>query len=191
MPFDEKVSLNLRFHPVTQERLTDLSRFSIEHGKFRFCSCMRWRMTSAEFQHSTKEERAAALERLVRQGIPVGVLAYADEKPIAWCSIAPRNTYAGLNKYRALSPVDDTPVWSVVCFFVDRQYRRQGLTLQLLRAAVDYAKSQGAQVIEGYPVEPDSRSYTYMGSPETFSRVGFYDITLTGQTRLVMRYYIR
>ena len=191
MPFDEKVSLNLRFHPVTQERLPDLSRFSIEHGKFRFCSCMRWRMTSAEFQHSTKEERAAALERLVHQGIPVGILAYMGEKPIAWCSVAPKETYAALNRYHALSRIDDTPVWSVVCFFVDRQFRRQRLTLQLLRAAVDYAKSQGAQVIEGYPVEPDSRSYTYMGSPETFSQVGFYDITPTGQTRLVMRYYIR
>jgi GNAT superfamily N-acetyltransferase len=82
-------------------------------------------------------------------------------------------------------------VWSVVCFFVDSQFRRQGLTLNLLRVAVNYARSQDAGVVEGYPVEPSSRLYTYMGSPETFLQAGFRDVTPAGQARLVMRYYIR
>jgi GNAT superfamily N-acetyltransferase len=177
----------VEFHPVTAERLLDLARFSEQHGKFRYCSCMRWRMTSADYHRSTKDGRVAALDALVRQGIPVGVLAYMDGDPVGWCSIAPRNTYAALERSRALPRVDDAPVWSVVCFFVARRVRRQGGTLGLLRAAVEYARSHGAAVVEGYPVEPGSRLYTYMGSASTFRRAGFHDVTPAGQARQVMR----
>ena len=170
------------------ERLSDLTEFSQCHGKFRYYSCVRWRMTSSAFRRSSKLERVAALEELVRAGTPVGVLAYHEEQPVAWCSIAPRETYAALERYRALPRIDDSPVWSVACLFVDRHFRRQGLTSSLLGAAVDYARAHNAPIVEGYPVAPDAPSYTYMGSPETFRRAGFVDVTPAGQKRLVMRY---
>jgi GNAT superfamily N-acetyltransferase len=177
----------LEYLPVTRERLPDLARFSAHHGKFRYCSCMRWRLPSSEYQRATKDQRVAALEGLICQGTPVGVLAYQDGEPIGWCSIAPRETYRALERYRALPRLDAAPVWSVACFFVDRFARGCGITLGLLRAAVEYARSQGATVIEGYPVEPGSHLYTYMGSPETFRQAGFSDVTPLGQVRLVMR----
>jgi GNAT superfamily N-acetyltransferase len=180
----------LRFHPVTPSRLADLARFSEQHGKFRYCSCMRWRLRSADFASSSKDDRVAALERLVRDGLPIGVLAYRDADPVGWCSVAPRETYAALERYRALPRVDGQPVWSVVCFFVDRRIRRQGLTLGLLQAAVRYAASQGARIVEGYPVEPGPRSYTYMGSPSTFRAAGFRDVTPRGASRQTMRYFV-
>ena len=189
-PLEKQAVSKLQFHPVTRERLADLARFSEQQGKFRYCSCMRWRMRSTEFQRSTREGRVAALEGLVRQGAPVGILAYSDGDPVGWCSIAPRQTYRALERYRALPRLDDAQVWSVVCFFVERHVRRQGITLGLLRAAVDYARSHGAKVIEGYPVEPGPRLYTYMGSPSTFRRAGFRDVTPAGQDRLVMRYFV-
>src|SRR5262245_46662777 len=113
----------LRFRAVTPERLADLARFSQAHGKFRYCSCMRWRLTSAEYKGSTKDSRARGLARRVRSGTPVGVLAYADGEPVGWCSIAPRETYAALERFRALPRLDSARVWSVVCFFVDRRFR--------------------------------------------------------------------
>ncbi len=176
------------YHPVTPERLADLERFSAAHGTFRYCSFMRWRMTSADYQRSTREQRVAALDERVRDGVPVGVLAYVNGEPVGWCSVAPRETYAALERYHALARVDDTPVWSVVCFFIDRHVRRQGITLGLLRAAVAFAISQGAHVIEGYPVEPGARLYTYMGSPATFRRAGFREVTTAPGGRLIMRF---
>jgi GNAT superfamily N-acetyltransferase len=149
---------------------------------------MRWRLRSTDWQRSTTESRAGALEDLVRRGIPVGVLAYRDAEPLGWCSVAPRETYAGLERYKALPRLDAVPVWSVVCFFLDRQARRHGVTLHLLRAAVAYAQAQGAGVIEGYPVDPGARLYTYMGAPTTFRAAGFCDVTPPGQDRLVLRY---
>ena len=131
-----QTSMDLQFRPVTVERLPDLTEFSQCHGKFRYCSCMRWRMTSAAFRRSPKQERIEALEELVRIGTPVGILAYYEEELVAWCSIAPRASYAALERSRVLPRIDDTPVWSVVCLFVDRHldFRRQGLTCRLLQA---------------------------------------------------------
>jgi GNAT superfamily N-acetyltransferase len=180
----------MEFHAVTPERLADLARFSAAHGKFRYCSCMRWRLSSADFQRSTTEGRVAALEARVRQGTPVGILAYLEGEPVGWCSIAPRETYASLERYRALPRLDALPVWSVVCFFVDRRVRRQGVTLGLLRAAVEYARAQGAAAVEGYPVEPRQRLYTYMGASATFAQAGFSDVTPAGQQRRLMRYVV-
>ncbi|HZC04042.1 MAG TPA: GNAT family N-acetyltransferase [Ktedonobacterales bacterium] len=178
----------LEYHPVARERLGDLARFSERHGKFRYCSCMRSRMTSAEYSRSTKADRIAALDDLVEVDTPVGVLAYRDGEPVGWVSVAPRETYGALERYRALARVDDAPVWSVACFFIDHSVRRQGVTLGLLNAAVAYARSQGATAIECYPVAPDARLYTYMGSPATFRKAGFTDVTPPGRERLVMRY---
>jgi GNAT superfamily N-acetyltransferase len=180
----------LAYHPVTPERRADLARFSERHGKFRYCSCMRWRLTSAEFRQSTKDTRVATLDSLVATGAPVGVLAYLDGEPVGWVAIAPRAALGALERYRDLARVDDQPVWSVTCFFIDRAVRRQGVTLGLLKAAVAYAIEQGAAIIEGYPVEPGARLYTYMGSPATFRAAGFEDVTPPGRSRPVMRYMV-
>lgn len=180
----------LEYHPVTRERLPDLRRFSERHGTFRYCSCMRWRMTSATYSRSTKEERVAALDARVEADIPVGVLAYRAGEPVGWVSVAPRETLGALERYKALARIDAAPVWAITCFFLDRSARRQGVTLGLLRAAVAYALSQGATVIEGYPVEPGARLYTYMGAPTTFLQAGFVDVTPAGRDRRVMRYTV-
>jgi GNAT superfamily N-acetyltransferase len=146
-------------------------------------------MRSTDFGQSAKASRVAALERLVRNGEPTGVLAYLDGTPVGWCSVAPRESYQGLERYRALARIDDQPVWAVVCFFVDRRFRRRGLTLALLKAAAAYAHSAGAKIVEGYPVSPGARLYTYMGSPSTFRSAGFRDVTPPGATRSFMRYF--
>ncbi|MEZ0069905.1 GNAT superfamily N-acetyltransferase [Streptacidiphilus sp. MAP12-20] len=178
----------LEFLPVTPERCPDLEHFSARHGKFRYCSCMRWRMTSSEYQASTKDSRVDALATLVEDGDPVGVLAYADGEPVGWCAVAPRESFRGLERYRALARIDQTPVWSVVCLFVDASARRQGITSGLLRAAAQYAVAAGAGVVEGYPVEPGARLYTYMGSPTAFAAAGFDDVTPPGRERRVFRF---
>ncbi len=150
---------------------------------------MRWRLTSSEYNRSTKESRIAILDSLVADDTPVGVLAYLDGEPVGWVAVAPREALGALERFRALARVDDSPVWAVTCFFIDRRARRQHVTLGLLRAAVAYAQSQGAKIIEGYPVEP-GKLYTYMGSPATFRAAGFTDVTPSGRERMVMRYVV-
>ena len=181
---------DMQFLPVTSERLADLSRFSAEFGKFGYCSCMRWRMSSAEYRRSSKEGRARSLSARILDGEPTGILAYDSNRPIGWCSVGPRESYTALERYRALPRIDNAAIWSVVCFFTSSSHRRRGLTLRLLKAAVNYAASNGASIIEGYPVEPGAPSYTYMGSPGTFRRAGFKDVTPAGWQRMVMRRHL-
>ena len=188
---DRPFTGDLRFRPVTPDCLSDLKRFSAEHGKFGYCSCMRWRMVSSEYRGSSKTTRAEALYARVLEEEAIGILAYDNDRPVGWCSVGPRESYAALERFRALARVDDVAVWSIVCFFVDSRYRRLRLTLSLLQAAVEYAASEGALTVEGYPVEPSASSYTYMGSPNTFLQAGFTDVTPLGQKRSVMRYYIQ
>jgi GNAT superfamily N-acetyltransferase len=148
---------------------------------------MRWRMTSSEFRNSTSEERASRLEKLVSRGVPVGVLAYVNSEPIGWCSVAPRETFAGLERSRVLPRVDDAPVWSVTCFFVDARFRGRGVSLGLLGAAANYARSCGATFLEAYPVDECAHSYRFMGRADLFARAGFVDVTPPGQARAVVR----
>ena len=183
-------SLALDFHPVTSDRWPDVVRLFEHHGNPGYCWCMRWRATSREFQRLGKEGRGLSLEALVRSGVPTGVLAYRDGEPIAWCSVAPRETYEALERSRVLRRLDDASTWSVVCFFVDRRFRRRNVTAGLLQAAVAYARSHNAEIIEGYPVEPEAASYRFMGGVTIFQKAGFRDATAGGQRRKTMRYFV-
>ena len=177
----------VEYHPVTPLRLKDLAEFSEQHGRFRYCSCMRWRLKSSDYKQSTKETRIAGLESLVGCGVPIGILAYSDNVPIGWCSVAPRETFEAVERYQKLRPIDDESVWSVTCFFVDSQFRHQGISSGLLVAAVDYCRTQGAGIIEGYPVAKGSKLYSYMGTPEIFLQAGFSNVTPAGRERQIMR----
>ena len=111
------------------------------------------------------------MERLARGGEPVGILGYSDDEPVAWCSIAPRPT---CRKLGGLEDPAESPdaVWSLVCMFVPRRLRGQGIAKLLVSGAVDHARSRGASVVEAYPVDPDSPSYLFMGFVPTFRRAG-------------------
>ncbi|WP_052434740.1 GNAT family N-acetyltransferase [Streptacidiphilus melanogenes] len=169
-----------------------LARFSEAYGTFRWCSCQRWRMTSAEFRASDVPGRVKALEDEVLGGGPIGVLAFAGEEPVGWCSVAPRASYRALARSRVLAPVDDAPVWSLVCFYVPGAWRRRGVTGMLLRGALAYAREQGAAAVETYPAPaPEGGSYSHMGPRGLFEREGFVDVTPPGRKRSVLRHDLR
>jgi hypothetical protein len=81
--------MGYRFEPVTAQRGADLEAFSRRHGKFRYCSCMRWRLPSGQYRKTGREDRAAALRDLVSADQPTGVLAYQGGQVVGWCSIPP------------------------------------------------------------------------------------------------------
>ena len=187
----EARALPLRFHPATSERWPDLERLFGPRGACAGCWCMWFRQTRAEFERFKGEGNRSALKALVDTGPPPGILAYAGDEPVAWCALAPRADYPLLARSRLLRPVDDSPVWSVVCFFVARAHRRRGITAPLLRTAVAYAAARGARIVEGYPVEPKAGStadsFAYHGLASAFQRAGFTEVARPSQTRRIMR----
>jgi GNAT superfamily N-acetyltransferase len=88
------------------------------------------------------------------------------------------------------APVDDKPVWSVTCFFIAKPHRKQGLSVVLLKAAVAFAKKNGAKIVEGYPQElnkPQADAFVYHGLASTFEKAGFREVARRSPTRPVMR----
>jgi GNAT superfamily N-acetyltransferase len=178
---------DLEFHPASIDRFSDLVAFFEQHGNPNYCWCMRWRLKSADFQRMKSSERRDKLQSLVQDNIPIGVIAYSQSRVVGWCSVAPRETYPLLEGSTTLKRIDNLPVWSVACFFVSPTLRGQNLPVNLLQAAVKYALSQGATIIEGYPVEPD-KSYRFMGSPAMYELAGFREAGKAKNGRRIVRY---
>lgn len=149
---------------------------------------MVWRSTAAEAKRPDGASRRAAMKSRIEAGVPIGILGYRDGVPVAWCSIAPRDTY------RALGGLADSEtgeqVWALACFFIKREHRGQGLANKLLLAAIDHAARNGATIVEAYPVDPESPSYRFMGFVETFIKAGFQNVGRAGKRRYVMRFSI-
>lgn len=131
---------------------------------------------------------------MVASGAEPGVLAYIGADPAGWLAIQPRAAYPRLARSRSLKSIDDTPVWSVTCFFVAKANRRNGLSVGLLRAAVQHAAARGASIVEGYPVDPRGGklpdAFAWHGTREAFERAGFMEVARPSATRAIMRYTI-
>jgi GNAT superfamily N-acetyltransferase len=182
-------------YPVTPDRWRDLEKLFGERGACAGCWCMYWRWPRSEFDAKRGPGTKRALKKLVTSGHIPGLLAYAANEPVGWCCIGPRDEFPVLERSRILKRVDEQPVWSVVCFFVARPYRRQGLTARLLTAAIEYAAQEGAKIIEGYPVEPKQAPMppvaAYTGLVSAFRTTGFLEVARRSETRPIMRYTIR
>lgn len=184
---------NLEFHPLTSERWADFEKLFGEHGACGGCWCMWWRLKRSEFTKSKGEGNREAMKRIVDSGEIPGVLAYADGRPIGWCAVAPREAFFTLGRSRVLKPVDDKPVWSVVCFFVAKPFRHMGMTVQLLKAAVNHVKQRGGRIVEGYPTEPGAPlpdAFVYTGLASAFRKAGFEEALRRSKNRPIMRYLI-
>ena len=182
------------FHPLTPERWSDLEKVFGPRGACGGCWCMYWRQTRTQFDQGHGQVNHDSLKALVDSGSVPGIMAYVDDEPVGWCSIAPRPEFSALERSRILKPVDDQPVWSVVCFFVVRGKRRKGLTVELLKAAVEYARSNSARIVEGYPVEPKMGKapdvFVYTGLASAFKQAGFTEVMRRSETRPIMHYYL-
>ena len=78
-------------------------------------------------------------------------------------------------------------IWSLVCFYVPRKLRGDGLVRDLIVGAVAYAKKHGANIVEAYPVDETAPSYRFMGFVSTFREAGFTGLGKAGIRRHVMR----
>lgn len=185
---------SIEFHPATPARWRDLERLFGPRGACAGCWCMWARLPRAEFQAGVGAKNKRALRRIVAAGEPPGILAYVNGEPAGWCGLGPRADFRRLEKSKVLAPVDDRPAWSVVCFFVARPYRRQGLSVRLLREAVRHAAARGATLVEGYPTDTRSRAadaFVWTGLASAFERAGFREVARRSRTRPIMRRPIR
>jgi len=155
---------------------------------------MWWRIKRSEFASQKGESNRLALQRILEAGDEPGILAYAAGQPVGWCALAPRESYPALDRSRTLRRLDEQPVWSITCFFVARPLRRKGLSVALLKAAIEHARARGATIVEGYPVEPKKGSmpdiFAFTGLSSAFRQAGFVEVARRSETRPIMRFEV-
>ena len=151
---------------------------------------MTWRLSRSQFKANEGKGNRAAMRVLVDSGQQPGVLFYQDGRAVAWCAVAPREEYVRLAASKVWAPVDDQRVWSVSCFFVDKKFRGRGFSVEVLKAAVEFAHSRGATIVEGYPQELKEKlppAFVWMGVMPTFERAGFHEVARRSAKKPIMR----
>lgn len=183
--------MTLTFHALSADRWDDFETLFGERGACGGCWCMLWRSTRKEFEANKGAGNKSAMKQLVLSGAEPGLLAYDGSTPVAWCGVARRSDFTALERSRVLKAVDDVPVWSVSCLFVKKSHRRQGVSVAILNAAVEFVARRGGQMVEGYPVEPKSDrmpdAFAWTGLTSSFLKAGFVEHHRGSESRPIMR----
>jgi ribosomal protein S18 acetylase RimI-like enzyme len=188
--------MNLSVLPVTPGRWRDLETLFKAKGcsVARGCWCMYYRRSGARGPLPAGTTRSQAnrseLKALVDARNPPGLIGYRGKVPVGWVSLGPREDYAKLKRSPVMKPVDDQPVWSIICFVVPAEYRDQGVARALLDGAVAYAKKRGAKLVEAYPVDRPSRSNDdsmWFGAKSMYDSAGFKEVARRKPQRPIVR----
>lgn len=193
---NQPTSALINIYPATVDRWDDLETLFGESGAYAGCWCMFWRLERSLFRQLKGDGVRNLLKSMVDAGQEPGLLAYMDGQPVGWCSFGPRESFQGLENHSVLKRVDNQSVWSVVCFFVRPENRQQGVAQALLQAAIEYARSHGARILEGYPIDMAAPCLSgqrldslkaYMGVVSLFSRMGFVQVGRPSEMQRIMR----
>lgn len=189
MPREDATTLAVR--PLTPARWSDLEALFGARGcsVARWCWCMAYRRSGSGGM-GDKDANRADLKALAESGTPPGLVAYRGRTPVGWVSLAPREEFKRLARSPVMKPVDEKPVWSIICFVIPSEHRRQGIAHALLRGAVEYARKRGARRVEAYPVDKHGKcadTELWFGTKSMFDRAGFEEVARRKPTRPVVR----
>lgn len=174
---------DLIIKPLMPSRVDDVK--TITHGSWgaqcwdlhhRFTAAQQREMRIAEGPASAVEERRReVVAKLARRKNTPMLVAYVGHEPAGFVSLGPRSDYGRVARSKATPPVDDVPAWVIPCITVRPGYRRRGVAVALLRAAVDYARKHGAPAIEGYP-RTETKLHddlAFIGTEAMFKKAGY------------------
>jgi ribosomal protein S18 acetylase RimI-like enzyme len=188
--------MKLTVHPLTPERWPDLEALFNARGcsVARQCWCMFYRRSGsrgtlpAGVTHA--QANCADLRALVDSGEPPGLIGYRGRTPVGWVSLGPREAFGKLRRSPVMKPVDDQPVWSIVCFVVPSEFRGQGVASALLDGAIAYARARGVRLLEAYPVDRPVRSSDeamWFGAKSMYDAAGFEEVARRKPQRPIVR----
>jgi GNAT superfamily N-acetyltransferase len=181
--------------PLTSSHWKDFVALFGPNGACAGCWCMYERLAGFEFKRKKGERNKRAIKAIVESGRVPGLLAYLDDEPVGWCSVAPREEFSRLQKAHGIPDSAGRSIWSVVCFFIRRRYRGRGIAGKLLQAAIKYAKSNGADIVEAYPVNTEvrvaSNSESWPGVVSMFEKADFRKVGQRSGTRSIFQYALQ
>ena len=191
---DDDFLSHLTFEPLSKANWAKFVQLFGDKGACGNCWCMYYRLRKADYMEGKADGgNKDAMQKLVWGNYPTGILGFYEGQPIAWCAFAPREHFIKLEKSRVHKRIDNQSVWSIPCFFIARNFRRQGISVELLKGVVRYAKENGINIIEAYPTIPTTEtlpdSFAWIGLYKSFERAGFEIVDHTSKNRPMVRYY--
>jgi GNAT superfamily N-acetyltransferase len=191
---DIDVAADLVFEPLSRKNWGLFTELFGERGACGNCWCMYFRLDKAEFtEGKLNDGNKNAMKQLVWDNMPTGLLGIYQGRAIGWLAFAPRQDFPKLARSRVHKPIDELLVWSVTCFFIDKHFRRMGVSVAMLKGLIDFARKQKIGVIEAYPTIPTQEvlpdSFAWIGLYKSFERAGFTVVDRTSKSRPMVRYY--
>lgn len=186
---------NLTFEPLTRANWNKFLELFGANGAGANCWCMYFRQSKTDHEEGKVEcGNRNRMKHLVWNEQPTGLLCFYEDIPIAWCALSPREDFIRLQKSRVHKPIDYQKVWSVPCTFVAKEFRRIGVSVALLKGAVNYAKEKGIKILEAYPAIPTQEKlpdgFAWIGLYKSFERAGFEIVDQTSKHRPMVRYFV-
>ena len=194
-PIDIEFLNNIRVEALCKNNWLKFEQLFGTKGACGNCWCMYFRLKKSDFiEGKFNEGNKDAIQQLVFNDYPTGILAFYGDEPIAWCALAPRDHFLKLGKSRVHKPIDDKKVWSIPCFFIAKNYRRLGVSVQLLKKVIEFARENDIHILEAYPTIPTTEklpdSFAWIGLYKSFERAGFKIVDQTSINRPMVRYYL-
>ena len=192
------MSSELRFDPLTSSNWKKFETLMGEKGGCGNCWCMYFRLPYKTFQENKPDGNKKMMKQLVNKEMPQGLIASMNNEPVGWIAMAPREDYMRLENSRVFKRIDDKPVWSITCFFIRKEFRHKGLSQQLIRGAIDFAKNLPAgkagkkiKILEAYPAIPYAEKvphpFLWVGVLSSFLKNGFKIVRQNSKSRAMVR----
>lgn len=152
-------------------------------------------MTATQWKTSSVFQRTQALHDEVREQLSPGIVGYVDGSAAGWIRVGPRIKQRRILNSRVMKsgtrePLESVDVWAVTCFSIRSEYRRIGLSAALLDAAIAYARTAGARLLEAYPIDNEAARHSnntmFVGALTTFARAGFDIVARPTPSRVVV-----
>jgi len=159
------------------------------NGVFGGCWCTWFHTMNAEKERTYAANRSLKC-RLVDQGRAHAALVLHDEEVVAWCQYGTPEELPNIyHRKQYEEELDVLPDYRITCIFVDKTYRRQGLSAVALKGALDLIAAAGGGIVEGYPHDTagKKKSVLYDGTRTLFERAGFEYVRSKGTGNCVMR----
>lgn len=191
-----KESVNqLTIEPLSKDNWNKFLELFGKKGACGNCWCMSFRLKKSEFDAGKiGDGNKNRMKNLVWENKPAGILGFYGGKAVAWLAFAPREDFIKIENSRIHKRIDNKPVWSIPCFFISKEFRRQGLSVMILKAVIEYAKENNIKVLEAYPTIPTQEklpdAFAWIGLYKSFERAGFKIVDRKSKNRPMVRYYI-
>jgi GNAT superfamily N-acetyltransferase len=123
---------------------------------------------------SGAEGNRALKQQLVNEGRAHAALVFDSEVAVGWCQYgSPEELPRIYHRKEYETGLVTRPDYRLTCLFVDKAYRRKGVSAAALRGALDLIRQAGGGVVEAYPHDTQgkrvSASFLYNGTPAASS----------------------